>query len=118
VPSQVRSIPTPAYGRKEFAYKTGGMTLDLASDAGEIYRSQLFRGVLVQAPRWAEVVCEIAGRPADVAVPIQKGLFSTAIRWSEAVGNETLVGVVTARTIEDYRVLRALMFTIRFPDGR
>lgn len=69
------------------------------------------------APRWRVTTCEIAGRPADVGTPLQKNGFATVIRWNDAMRNEALAAVVRRRTLDELRTLRAVLFTLRFPDA-
>lgn len=111
VPSAVQSIPTPAFGERTFRQGRGILEMRLAPDAGLFYRSYVY-----QSSRWREEACSIADRAADVAVPLQKTTFATAIRWPEVPGiGGTLVAVVRARTLDEYRTLRAILFTISWP---
>jgi hypothetical protein len=112
LPSAIRSRPSPAYAEREYRLGQGSLFLWLAPDAGQLYRQYV-----ESAPRWRETLCEVGGRPADVGMPLQKNRFWTVIRWSDAAGGETLVAVVRARTLDELRTLRAVLFTLRFPDG-
>jgi hypothetical protein len=52
---------------------------------------------------------------ADVAAPALRSEFATAIWWRDAALGVPLVAVVRARTLDDYRVLRAILFTLKLP---
>jgi hypothetical protein len=112
VPGRVRSVAASQYGTREYSYRSGHLFLWLAPDAGEAYR-----GALLGTPRWREEMCSIGERPASVAMPMEKNVFATAVRWSEAARDETLVALIRARDLEDFRLLRAMLFTLRWDDG-
>ncbi|MGQ0764595.1 MAG: hypothetical protein ACT4OZ_02900 [Gemmatimonadota bacterium] len=113
LPSSVRLVAGPTYGRRQYRYGSGVLEFWLAPDAGELYRGRVFGTGL-----WRQTACSIADRPADVGTPLQKNQFGTVVRWSEAVPDETLVALISALKLEELRMLRAVLFTLRFrPEG-
>lgn len=113
LPPAVRLVAGQSYDRREYRYGAGVLQLWLAPDAGELYRGRVFGSAV-----WRQTSCSIADRPADVGTPLQKNQFGAVVRWSEAAPDETLVALISALRLEELRLLRAVLFTLRFdPDG-
>ena len=61
--------------------------------------------------------CSIQERTATVVVGQTNFNFETTVRWQDIGDGRRLIATATARTMEELQLLRATLFTMRFPSG-
>jgi hypothetical protein len=110
LPSVVRVRGARDFRERSYQYNRGSLYLLLTPDAGDV-----FRRYSLGSDRWRHGVCSIGSRPAEVANAMEGTEYVTAVRWMEADGNLVLVAIARGRLLEEVQMMRAVLFTMRFP---